>query len=308
MADVSSNGQPQTNTTQTNGSNKAAKPKKRGGKVLIIVAVLFLAIALSGLGFIVYTYMHGQEEYDALVPYMHVEDESNPTLGSIKVDWKGLSKINSDIVGWIYFPKTNINYPIVWREGDDSYYMKHNFGKNSVGDFGAEYGCPVLSSVNSPKWTDQLNFVAGHNMINGTMFTFFENMQETDVFNSHRTIYILTPEGNFRLEAMTCNKIMGASITTVIPNFNTEQEFHAYLQERIDTSLVKPKPALKPVNEVKQAMAFYTCSEPDNTFRIIVYAEVKEFLPTGSDKARDSSMVNQKYIDKIDSAVNERLK
>lgn len=307
MVDANPTEQVQTSGVQKSG-NDSRKPRKRGGKALIIVAILFLAIALSGLGFILYTYMQGQEEYDSLVPYLHVEDESHPNLGNMTVDWKGLSKINSDIVGWIYFPKTNINYPIVWREGDDAYYMKHNFGQNSVGDFGAEYGCPVLSSVNSPKWTDQANFVAGHNMINGTMFTFFESMQESDVFNSHRTIYILTPEGNFRLEAITCNKIMGSSTSTVIPNFETEQEFHDYIQERVDSSLVKPKPALGSIDDIKQIMAFYTCSEPDNTFRIIVYAEVKEYLPTGSDKALESSMVDQRYIDKIDSAVNERLK
>lgn len=288
---------------------KPVKSRKSGvSKILVIIAILLLAIALSGLGFLFYTYMQGQEEYDSLVPYLHVEDNENPTLGSIKVDWKGLSKINSDIVGWIYFPKTNINYPIVWREDDDAFYMKHNFGKNSVGDFGAEYGCPVLSSVNSPKWTDQANFVAGHNMINGTMFTFFESMQESKVFNSHRTIYILTPDGNFRLEAIACDKIMGSSSTTVIPNFETEEDFHAYIQDRIDASLVTPDPALGPVDDIKQIMGFYTCSEPDNTFRIMVYAEVKEYLPTGSDHALESSMVDQKYVDKIDSAVNERLK
>lgn len=294
---------------ETNGDAVAAKPKKKGfPKVILTLAILLLVCALGGLGFLAYTYMQGQQEYDSLVPYMHVEDESNPNLGSMTVDWKGLSKINPDIVGWIFFPGTNINYPIVWREDDDSYYMKHNFGQNSVGDFGAEYGCPVLSSVNSPKWTDQANFVAGHNMINGTMFTFFESMQENSTFNSHRTIYILTPDGNFRLEAITCNKIMGSSRTTVIPNFDSEQEFKAYLQERIDSSLVTPDPPIGSVDDIKQVMAFYTCSEPDNTFRIIVYAEVKEFLPTGSDKALETSMVDQKYVDKIDSAVKERLK
>ena len=305
MTDSNSSTQSQSTTMS---SAQSVKTKSKGLKALLIIAFILLAAALAGVGTIAYTYMQGQKEYDELIPYLHVEDESNPTLGTISVDWDGLRKINSDIVGWIYFPKTNINYPIVWREGDDNYYMKHNFGQNSVGGFGAEYGCPVLSSVNSPKWTDQLSFIAGHNMLNGTMFTFFEKMQDTSVFNSHRTIYILTPYGNFRLEAITCNKIMGTSATTVIPNFKTEEDFHAYLQERIDSSVVKPDPALASVNDITQAMAFYTCSEPDNTFRIMVFAEVKEFLPTGSDKALSSSMVDQKYVDKIDSAVNERLK
>lgn len=308
MLGTTSDNQSQETATSMQGNNQGARPrKKKRGRALIFFAVFVIVVALGCLGFLFYTYHHQQEEYDSLTQYLNVEDTSNPNLGNMTVDWKGLSKINSDIVGWMFFPDTNINYPIVWRGDDDSYYMTHNFGQTSAGAFGAEYGCPVLSSVNSPKWTDQINFVAAHNMIDGSMFTFFDSMKETSVFNSHRTIYVLTPEGNFKLEAISCDKIIGSSTTTVIPNFNTEQEFHAYIQESLDASLVNPNPKVTSIDNIKQLFGFYTCNGPDDSYRVMVYAEVKEFLPFGSTAAKNSSMVDQKDIDKLDSAVNERL-
>lgn len=296
------------NSIDNSQNRQNGKYKKgKGRTVLLVVFIIIFVLAVIGLVIITYSYFNGQEEYDALAAYLHLDNKSVSNIASMTVDWKGLEAINPDIVGWIFFPGTIISYPSTWRKDNDAYYLEHNFNQTSVGPFAAEYGCPVLSSENSPKWTDQANFVAGHNMLNGTMFTFFESMQNSDVFNSHRTIYLLTPRGNFDLEAISCNKITESSSSTIVPNFATEQDFHDYIQEKLDTSLVKPDPAVSSIDDIHQIMGFYTCNEPDDSFRIMVYAKVKEFLPSDSDNALSSSMVDQRYQSELDSAVNERL-
>ena len=280
------------------------KKGKRGLRVLFIVSVVVLAATLACLGYIFYTYWRGQAEYDDLAEYVQVDD--NLTLASFEVDWDALRAINPDIVGWVYVPDTIINYPIVWRENDDVYYTTHTFNDNSTGAFGAEYGCVALSGVNSPDWTDQASFISGHHMRNGTMFANLYYFQEDETFNTHRTFYVLTPRGNFKLTSFAVDKVLGSSTDIVIPNFGTEKEFREYLQRRYDESRVTPDPAGAPVDSIEQIMAFYTCSEPDNQYRIIVYCNVDEFLPEGSDASVANSLVTEEDIANVGNVVNQR--
>lgn len=41
------------------------------------------------------------------------------------VDFESLRQSNADIYAWIEIPETNINYPIVQKADDDSYYLNH---------------------------------------------------------------------------------------------------------------------------------------------------------------------------------------
>lgn len=295
-------------------SSKASGPKPPEKKhhpvraAILTVAFLVLAIVLGLAGYIAWTYWNGQNEYDELTDYLNVTDpESDLTLASFNVDWDGLRAVNPDVVGWIYLPGTVINYPIAWREGDDTYYTKHNFGQNSVGNFGAEYGCIALSSVNAPDWTDEANFLSGHHMRNGSMFALLAKFVNSDEFNAHRTFYLLTPEGNFKLTSFSCNKIHGKDDETVIPNFTDKEEMTAYVQQKLDTSLVTPDPPPPAAEEVEQVVMLYTCQEPDNRYRICVYTTVDEFVPAGSDKSLSNSLVDEGKLADVDAAVGERL-
>lgn len=281
--------------------------RRSAWSVLFFIALFVFLAALAGVGYIAYTYWSGQNNYDELTENIQVKDSDEYlTLASFDVDWAALRAINPDVVGWVYLPGTPINYPICWREGTDSYYMTHNFSGWSANGFGAEYGCPVLSEANSPEWTDQMNFVAAHNMMNGTMFAFIEDLQDTELFNEHRTFYLLTPEGNFRLTSFACDSIRGNSKVTVIPNFESKEEFHQYLTNRVNESLVQADPNLPSVDTIDQAVAFYTCSGPDDRFRIMVYCAVEEFLPAGSDVSQGNKLIAKSDVEKVNDSAAER--
>ena len=60
---------------------------------------------------------------DAVQDKVEIPDVSNSDVKDetdLDIDWEGLKEINSDIVGWIYLPDTNINYPVV--KGSDNTY------------------------------------------------------------------------------------------------------------------------------------------------------------------------------------------
>lgn len=267
--------------------------------MVFIFGLAVLLIAGGLIGYIFYTYWHGQAQYEDLYEHVTVADTDDSdmiTLSDFKVDWDALRAINPDVVGWVYCPNTIINYPIVWREDDEAYYMKHNFNGDSVGDFGAEYGCPVLSEANSPKWVDQTNFIAGHHLLDGSMFSLLQEFIDEDTFNSHRTFYVLTPEGNFRTTSFACDMVSGKAMDIVQPNFETKEGFQAYLQERLDDTEVEAIPPGKPISDIKQIMVFYTCNEPDNRYRILVCCSVDEFLPAGSNKPLGNSLISEEDV------------
>lgn len=284
--------------------------KKRGGvwRTIFIVSLIVVIGALGVVGYIFYGYWAGQDQYDKLEEHVTIRDDNEAyTLASFQVDWAALRAINPDVVGWVYLPDSPINYPIVRREGNDSYYMKHNFDGSVPNGWSPEYGVPTLANVNSPYWTDQISYVAGHHMLNGMLFSFLDNMIDNEGFNSHRTFYVLTPQGNFKTTAFAADMIKGWRKDIVLPNFETREEFDQYLQARVNDSEVTPNPPSPPVTEMEQVIAFYTCNEPDNSYRIIVYCNVDEFLPAGSDVTQGNALVPAQDVANANAAAQGRI-
>lgn len=237
-----------------------------------------LVLALAALGYIGFSYWNGQNTYNTIATENVQLEQADPyDLASFKVDWDALRAVNSDIIAWIYVPESNINYPVVWRQNDDNYYLYHNFNGYSSPQFAAEFGCISLSGANQPDFSDQINIISGHNMLDGSMFQSFSTFNDAAIFNSHRTIFLLTPKGNFRLNTFAIDYVLGSS--TVPINFATRAEFKEYLQKCIDDSLVQPDPPPPLVRTINKAFAFYTCDNNNDTYRFFIYANIADYLP-----------------------------
>jgi sortase B len=109
------------------------------------------------------------------------------------VDFDSLRQINGDVIGWIYIPDTQINYPIVQGENNDEYLYHLLTGEyNGSGSIFMDYR-------NDADWLDRHSVIYGHNMKNGTMFADILNYQNRDFYKAHPTGYLLTPYGNFEI-------------------------------------------------------------------------------------------------------------
>lgn len=287
------------------------KKKKKGGclwRVVFWLALVVLVGSLGTLGYLFYTYWQGQNDYDQIAERAFPNPDEGKTLADFVVDWDALREINPDVVAWVYVPGTVINYPVAHKDGDSEYYLRHNFSLGE-GKFGAEYGSIMLSGDNAGDFSDEVNILYGHHMRNGSMFAPFAEFHESEMFNKHRTIFLLTPEGNYRLKTFAVEHVPMTHASIATPNYATDEEFDQFKQWLIENSVVKADPDTSDtVADATKLFGFCTCDGADNTWRYITFADIAEFVPIEHVGTGDynGKKVKDKTIDKISDASKER--
>ena len=220
-----------------------------------------------------------------------------------------LREINPDIVAWVYMPGTVINYPVAHKDGDSEYYLHHNFSLGE-GSFGAEFGSIMLSGENAGDFSDEVNILYGHHMRNGSMFALFAEFRDSAIFNEHRTIYLLTPEGNYRLQTFAVEHVPMTHSSIATPNYPTDEEFTAFKDWLVEESVVTPDPdTTDTLADATKLFGFCTCDGADNTWRYITFADVAEFVPisyVGTDTYQGDTAVEDDAAGEIAADAQER--
>lgn len=293
------------------------RKKKKGGclwRIVFWVALIVFIASVGTLGYLAWTYWSSQNEYDEIAQSAGpavTEAEAAPegiNLADLVVDWDALREINPDVVAWVYMPGTMVNYPVAHKDGDSEYYLHHNFSLGE-GSFGAEFGSIMLSGENAGDFSDEVNILYGHHMRNGSMFALFAELRDSDIFNEHRTIYLLTPEGNYRLQTFAVEHVPMTHSSIATPNYATDQEFSDFKQWLLDESIVAPDNDVAAlVTDATKLFGFCTCDGADNTWRYITFADVAEFVPAEhvGDPNYSGKKVKDSQVDKIEGEVQER--
>lgn len=116
----------------------------------------------------------------------------------IVVNFESLCGENPDCIAWLYSPDTPINYPVVQGETNDSYLHRNFEGKEDAG------GCLFLDSRGKKDFSDAVSIIYGHNMRDDSMFGSLDSYSwgGQRYYAEHDVLYLLTPGGNFRLDAL----------------------------------------------------------------------------------------------------------
>lgn len=111
-----------------------------------------------------------------------------------KTDLDALREINSDVTGWISIPGTEISYPIVQAE-DNRYYLNRTWDKdkNIVGGI-------FMECENPPDMSSFNTIIYGHKMRNESMFGSLKNYAETEYWEKHPYVYVVTDGGVYRYD------------------------------------------------------------------------------------------------------------
>ena len=105
------------------------------------------------------------------------------------IDFEGMWEVNKDVYAWISVPGTEIDYPILQHETDDTYYLNYNID----GSYGYP-GCIYTERLNSKEFTDNNTVIYGHNMKNGTMFADLHKYKDEAFLRANDSVVIYTPE------------------------------------------------------------------------------------------------------------------
>ncbi len=103
--------------------------------------------------------------------------------------YRAVQEQNSDFVGWLSIPGTNIDYPVMQTVDEPNFYLKRGFDKQY-----SDYGVPYVQENCDLALSDNC-VIYGHHMNNGTMFADLANMKARTFIREHKTIRFDTLSG-----------------------------------------------------------------------------------------------------------------
>lgn len=261
-------------TYGTQGQPHNNKNKKGGPwKVIFWIALIVFIMSAVALGVIGYSYWQGQQMYNEIAEEAFVapSDISSASLEDFEVDWDTLLAINPDTVAWIYIPGTNVNYPIVQSDNNETYLTKDFAGDEGVITVN---GTIFLDSNNASNFTDVNSIIYGHHLNDGTMFSAIAAMEDQDAFDASRTIYLLTPYGNYKLTTFSLVQC-DADDPLAQTFFTTDDEYTEYVEDKIERSVVEVSD-VPDAEDITKTFAFSTCDNLATDGRLVLYAYVSE--------------------------------
>ena len=244
-------------------------------RIILLVAVIVFCISLFSLVRIALEYKKGTDTYagieDAVVT-QNTSDTSGDTDAQSDTEGEGpeqvnipyvnmesLKQINPDSEGWLLFPDTKINYPVVYGR-DNAYYLTRMI------DGTANKAGTLFTDMNNGKgFSDRNTIIYGHNMKNGSMFGQLKKYGKEEYYQEHPSFYLYTEAGVWRYDIFSVRVVDEASDSYTI-NFASEEEFNTYIDKAFRTSMYDTGVAVTASDTI---VTLSTCTSKD-TDRLIV--------------------------------------
>jgi sortase B len=187
-------------------------------------------------------------------------------IAPIYVDFETLQSQNPDIVGWIYCPDTNINYPIVQGESNQSYlYRSHTGERNANGSI-------FLDFRNLRDFSDFNNIIYGHNMGVGEMFGTLKQFADQKFYEEHPVMWLLTPDKAFRLDLIA--GMVTPSDSETYELFSYQEDLHERMEYALSHSSFDAGEV--DISQITQVLTLSTCSYEYATARYVVIGSMVE--------------------------------
>ena len=175
----------------SDGQNGGQRRRRRRIAADIIMAVL--AVVILAAGFKVFTIVRDYRANRGV--YDRVSEQARPADGPDDgIDFDALRAINPDIIGWLRYEGTPIDYPVVQGTDNDKY-LKVMFD-GTPGSFGTIFA----DCADTAPFRQFNTIVYGHHMKDGSMFAGLSKLKDQDWCAAHPYMELITTEGRYRLE------------------------------------------------------------------------------------------------------------
>ena len=159
-----------------------------------------------------------------------VYDKIADAVGDIDagVDFDALSKINPDVVGWLVYDDTPINYPVVQGK-DNEMYLSMLFDRTWGG-----CGTLFVDAVTEAPFKQFNTIIYGHHMKDGSMFASIKSLRDQEWAADHPKLKLYTPDGDYYLEVWAfLNQPSDSDLyTTNFHNTDQQAEYLEFIQSR----------------------------------------------------------------------------
>ncbi|MDM8163644.1 class B sortase [Collinsella intestinalis] len=239
-------------------------------KLLVGIGVLLLLVAGGMLIHTLWGYHQAEETYGSLAEYAPVSDTENS--GIPVVDFDALQEINPDIVGWIYVPGTNINYPVA--QGDDNTTYLNRLFDGTTNSSGSIF---LDADATAPGMVDQQTPVYGHHMNNQSMFYEIDDTVDQAAFDGIEAVYYITRDATYRCTPLMTCVIDETFLEARQATFTDAAAFTAYLEEMHGFARAEADDAADRIASAQQVLTLITCSGelpgPDRTVMVLTLDE-----------------------------------
>lgn len=188
------------------------------------------------------------------------------------VDFENIRKDSPDVFSWIKIDGTDIDYPVAFHEGDNSYYLRRdvygNYNRN---------GTLFIEDYNSTDFNDPVTIIYGHHMSSGAMFGKLQQIYTNpETFRKHQKITVYTPEKELEYRVF-CAAPLDNSHILYYNDFNNKSEFEQFFQKVYSTrSLISVFDETVSVTPDDRVLMLSTCFETDYSRRYVVMAVCEE--------------------------------
>lgn len=192
------------------------------------------------------------------------------------IDFDSLTEQNDDIVGWVQINNTRVDYPI-YQDEDNEYYSHHDMNGNQIksGSIFLDANNELLS--NPTEELDDLNFIYGHHMADGSMFSSICSYKKQSFVDENPYFVIYTNDGY----AYKCDIFAGVlfdGVTSHLYNnyqdFVSEKNFENYMNYLYENSMISTDVEVSYDDKI---VALVTCSYENGingNLRFVVFAKM----------------------------------
>lgn len=160
------------------------------------------------------------------------QEEGDPWLETLSaVDLPALRGVNSDILGWITIPDTELSYPILAGR-DNQYYLNHTWSgeRNAAGAIFLEMNC-------ANNFSDFNVIIYGHRMHNNMMFGTLRFYEDLNYWAEHPSVYLVSDTGVARYDIFAAYEA-GVRDQTYRLDLAEEEEKQAFLDFCLSSSVL----------------------------------------------------------------------
>lgn len=183
-------------------------------------------------------------------------EETDLNTPDFSVDFQALQEMNPDIIGWIYIPGTQVNYPILQHPVEDSYYLSHT-PENKSSKLGAIY----MHHDTDPGFGDMHTILFGHNMKSGQMFGDLSNYADKEFAEKYPDVWILLPEEELHCIVYSAYICPIDDLTYTIGYMPGEESYAAFIRHTLTSSCISGK---KSLTDMDQVITLSTCTDSGN--------------------------------------------